>query len=215
MSQQDATPRRRERRGRSSKRRDVDSASGAAPTYEFAWRVNDGINDWTARVDGKASTSLAIEAAVAAVVVLLATGDGELAHAHGLTGWILGCGVAALALAVLASVAVVFPQLRGFSTRKEYRTGVIYFGHLRHWDPGELARHLEQNPTDLAGLSQQLVRMSKITWRKHRWLQWSLALFVIGMVLVASALIRDRLADPLAPAGAASSVVATTPSAGQ
>jgi hypothetical protein len=147
-------------------------------------------------VDAKASIALAIEAAVAGLVALMATGDGELADASGLAAWSLGVGVLLLAASVVLSVLVVFPQLRGRATRREYSNDVVYFGHLRLWDPQRLAARLAEDSGELDGLSRQLVRMSKIAWRKHVWLQWSLALFVTGVLAVGGSFLSDRAASP-------------------
>lgn len=177
------------------------------PSNEFAWRVHDGITEWTARVDSKASIALAIEAAVAGVVVLLATGDGELARTSGLTSWLVGSGVVLLTASVVLAVLVVYPQLRARSTRKEFQNDVIYFGHLRLWDPEHLEERLATDSVEMAGLSRQLVRMSKIAWRKHVWLQWSLALFVLGVLAVGAALVDHRvLAEPASGGSEPSSV---------
>lgn len=165
------------------------------PPNEFAWRVHEGVNEWTARVDAKASIALAIEAAVAALVALLATGDGELAHASGSTAWLLGAGAVLLVISVGFALLVVYPQLRGRSTRREFQHDVVYFGHLRLWDAERLTERLAEGSGELPSLARQLVRMSKIAWRKHVWLQWSLALFVAGVLSVGGALVSERLAD--------------------
>lgn len=167
------------------------------PSTEFAWRVHDGVGDWTARVDAKASIALAIEAAVASLVALMATGDGQLAEASELAAWFLGAGVLLIAASVVLSVLVVFPQLRGRATRREYSNDVVYFGHLRLWEPQRLAARLAEDSGELDVLSRQLVRMSKIAWRKHVWLQWSLALFVAGVLAVGGSFLSDRAASPL------------------
>ncbi|WP_420807801.1 Pycsar system effector family protein [Antribacter gilvus] len=161
----------------------------SAPDLEFAWRLHDGIGEWTARVDTKASISLAIEAAVLGFVVALASGDGVLSGARGWVALLLRIGIVALLLSTTLSVLVVFPQLRGRATRKEYPENVIYFGHLRHWDPVALENRLSTPVADLGQLSRQLVNMSRIVWRKHIWLQWSLALFVVGVALFGASLI--------------------------
>lgn len=146
-------------------------------------------------MDAKASIALAIEAAVAGLVALMATGDGELADASGLAAWSLGAGVLLLAASVVLSVLVVFPQLRGRATRGEYSNDVVYFGHLRLWEPQSLAARLAEDSGELDGLARQLVRMSKIAWRKHVWLQWSLALFVTGVLAVGGSFLSDRAAS--------------------
>lgn len=184
----------------------VKPESGKSGTdNEFAWRLHDGLGDWTARVDTKASIALAIEAATAGFVATLATGDGALANASGWPHGLLIAGVILLAASVIGSVAVVFPQLRGLKTKAESKVDFVYFGHLRHWESGELTKQLASNPMGLSQLSRQIVNMSKIAWRKHRWLQWSLGLFLASVLLIGIAL--------MVPAGQPASVpsVPTTP----
>lgn len=155
---------------------------------EFAWRVHDGLSDWTARVDTKASIALAIEAASLGFVITLVSKDGLLAHVSGWGTWTLGIGIGAAVLGVLVAIFVVFPQLRARKSKREYESSVIYFGHLRHWEPKKLEKALTGEHAGLGSLSRQLVALSRIVWRKHVWLQWSLALYVIAVVLVGASL---------------------------
>lgn len=171
----------------------------SADATEFAWRVHDSIGDWTARVDTKASIALAIEAAVLGFVVTLAIGDGALTEAKGWIAALVLAGTIALVISVTLSVLVVFPQLRGRRSRKEYQNNFVYFGHLRHWRPVELQKRLAANPVRLDQLSRQLVNMSKIVWRKHVWLQWSLALFIGGVLLIGGALVKGSTFADSAP----------------
>lgn len=161
-------------------------------TSDFAWRVHDAVGDWTARVDTKASIALAIETAAAGFVITLATGDGILAQTSGWSSGLLGVGSCLLVLSVAVAIGVVFPQLRARKTKEESKENFIYFGHLRHWQPADLEKRLgAANPLGLTQLSVQLVNMSKIAWRKHVTLQWSLALFLVAVMLVGGALIVD------------------------
>jgi hypothetical protein len=166
---------------------------------EFAWRTHDAVGNWTARVDTKASIALAIEAAVLGFVVTLATGDGELADSSGWTSALLLGGVCVLLLSVALSILVVFPQLRGRKSRREHAQNFVYFGHLRHWNPTDLEARLAATPVRLAQLSRQLVHMSRIAWRKHVWLQWSLSLLMAGLLLVGAALVTSRTSAPPTP----------------
>lgn len=154
------------------------------PSNEFAWKVHDELSDWTARVDVKASIGLAIEAAVLGFVVTLVTDThGPFIKAHRFQALTLGIGIACLVVGVFLAVLVVMPQLRSRASAREYQDNFIYFGHLRHWDPDTLSQRLVDDPVGLDQLSRQLVNMSRILWRKHIWLQWSLSAFMAGMAL--------------------------------
>jgi hypothetical protein len=160
---------------------------------EFAWRVHDGLSDWTARVDVKASIALAIEAAVLGFVVTLTGDKGVLAHVSSFQAVFLLAGLAALFIAVVLTVLVILPILRARRTKAEYKTNYIYFGHLRHWSADDLADALKSDPVGLPQLSRQLVVMSKLVWFKHRCLQVSLISFVIGILLIGFTLVLRGL----------------------
>lgn len=151
---------------------------------EFAWRVHSAIVDWTGKVDSKASFALTIESAVLGGVVALSTPDGVLGTLHGVGDLVpYRAGVVLLALAVLCAVLAVIPQVRARQTTQGWEDNVVYFGHLRHWDAAKLAAtYAELVP--LPVLARQNVAMSKIAWRKHRLVQLSLALAVIGSLAV-------------------------------
>lgn len=157
------------------------------PDDEFAWKVHDGLSDWTARVDVKASIALAIEAAVVGFVITLSTDHRTLAD---ITNWpviILWTGIAALLVSVVLSILVVMPQLRARKMKSEFKQNKIYFGHLRRWDPADLAKSLvEDDKKETEQLARQLVNMSKIVWRKHLWLQWSLFALLGGVLLIST-----------------------------
>ncbi|MGW9595417.1 Pycsar system effector family protein [Streptomyces chartreusis] len=59
----------------------------------------------------------------------------------------------------------------------------VYFGHLQFWKPDDLETALQQRDI-LSVLSHQLVNMSKIAWRKHRFVQLSFLLAATGGALV-------------------------------
>lgn len=151
---------------------------------DTAWRIHGAITDWTGKVDAKASFALAIESAILAGVITLSADDHLLADLSGWKElWTYRLGVALLVAAVLAVMSVVLPRLRGRRTKSEWRSNFIYFGHLRHWPPDQLTDALQDEPL-LPALSHQLVKMSEIAWRKHRALQVSLWLSVVGTALV-------------------------------
>jgi hypothetical protein len=157
---------------------------------EFAWRVHGALDSWTGKVDTKASIALAIEAAIFGFVVTLSRNGERFASLHGARSDWYHVGLALLLLSVAMSLAVVVPQLNRSASRKSWRSNMIYFGHLRHWKPEELARALREERLDEAQLARQLVAMSKIAWRKHACLQWSVA----GLVLGAACLIGVAIA---------------------
>jgi Family of unknown function (DUF5706) len=151
-----------------------------AEAIENAWLIHGSIVAWTANVDQKASFSLAIESAVlVAVGGFTKSGSlyGDLDRSRELVPY--SVGVALLVLAVICAGSVVKPRLRSRRTRLESHDNFIYFGHLRHWDADRLSSML-RSADMLAALSQQLVAMSDIAWRKHRSVQISLWLGFCG-----------------------------------
>jgi hypothetical protein len=154
---------------------------------ETAWRIHSALADWTAKVDTKASFALTLEVAVLAGVVTL-TGSGH--HLHGLHGaWVLTffwTGIGLLVTSGLASAAVVTPQIRRSKIDPEAAENFIFFGHVRRWEPDDLAYALE-NRDLLPVLSRQLVVMSRIAWNKHVLLQVSMLCATAGTALITAA----------------------------
>jgi hypothetical protein len=156
---------------------------------DTAWKVHEALSSWTGRVDSKASIVLTLE--VAALGFVIALTDGTKLFGD-LTGWRDGAfksGLVLLGLGILAALAVVCPQLSRRQASREWKEGLIYFGHLRRWDPEDLQQRLGSlRDADVqASLAVQLVTMSKIAWRKHTLLQASVlcgtvaaALFVLA-----------------------------------
>jgi hypothetical protein len=151
-----------------------------------AWSVHSALGDWTGRVDGKASIFLTLEAALLAAIINASGHDGRLAKGaletrlECITYW---AGVSLICASIVFAAGVVTPQLRRWASRKggtEWKKNIVYFGHLRHWDPVDLKRELLNQPEALESLSRQMVRMSKISWRKHSWAQASMALAALG-----------------------------------
>ncbi len=152
---------------------------------EFAWKVHDALDSWTAKVDTKASIVLALEIALVGFVVTLSGKGGRLSALHGFKVDLSRAGVTILTASVLLSLAVVMPQLGRREAKRNWSSNMIYFGHLRRWDPDTLAETLAEGAPSLSQLALQLVTMSKINWRKHAWLQWSLLCLVVGTGLLA------------------------------
>ena len=149
---------------------------------EFAWRVHTALDSWTGKVDTKASIALAIEGAALGFVVSLSDKGRRFANLHGAPLRWFDIGLILLLTSMLSAALVVMPQLRRRKSRREWRTNMIYFGHLRHWDPDALAHALQTNPQTEHQLSRQLVTMSQVAWRKHARLQWSIVLLVLAAV---------------------------------
>ena len=158
-----------------------DQSSGGA---EFAWKVHDALDSWTAKVDTKASIVLAIEAALAGFVITLSDKGGRLSALHGYRVNLDRFGLGLLALSVLWSLAVVWPQLGRCEAKRNWSSNMIYFGHLRRWDADKLGAVLAEGTPTLPQLARQLVTMSKINWRKHAWLQYSLFCLVVGSAML-------------------------------
>lgn len=158
---------------------------------EFAWRVHAALDSWTGKVDAKASITLAIEGAALGFVVSLSDKGRRFTDLHGLSLYLFTAGLVLLLAALVAAALVVMPQLSRRQTRQEWRTNMIYFGHLRHWDPEELARAITSRPPIDKLLARQLVVMSKIAWRKHSQLQLSIILLIMSSAcLVLAGLMR-------------------------
>jgi Family of unknown function (DUF5706) len=94
-----------------------------------------------------------------------------------------------MAIGIAMAGLVVFPYLDRRKARIHWRSGVIYFGHLRRWQPSELADYLFalSTRTQLDILSRQLITTSKIAWIKHVRLQWSMPGAALGTLLFAIA----------------------------
>ncbi|MGP3687153.1 Pycsar system effector family protein [Streptomyces sp. IBSNAI002] len=152
---------------------------------ETAWRIHAALGEWTARVDAKASFALTLESAALAGIVALSDKNRLFAN---LTGFgvrgPLWAGILLILAAAVLAILVVVPRLRPREALKaEFDQNFIYFGHLQFWEPTALADRLQQQDM-LPALSNQLVNMSKITWRKHRFVQLSFVLAGLGGTLV-------------------------------
>lgn len=158
----------------------------APDCVETAWRMHATLIDWTGRVDNKASFALAIESAVLLAVVGLAGEGRRLSAVDGWAAVWLWCGVLLLVGSVLSAAAAVRPALTARGATPDGPRDFIYFGHLKHWDPGALEEALREREI-LPILARQCVAMAQITWLKHRLLQTSLWAAVVGTALLALA----------------------------
>lgn len=159
-----------------------DTKPDDAEAIEFAWKVHAALDSWTGKVDTKASIVLAIESALFGFTVAQTKTGARFADLKGCEQTLYGFGFGLLLAAVLLALAVVFPQLKGRDAKKSWRKNMIYFGHLRYWEPTELAKALRHERPVLDQLAQQLVKMGQIAWRKHRLLQGSLVMVALAVV---------------------------------
>ncbi|WP_406466462.1 Pycsar system effector family protein [Streptomyces sp. NBC_01594] len=159
--------------------------SAASDPSETAWRIHAALGEWTARVDAKASFALTLESAALAGIVALSDKNRLFANLTGFTArGPLWAGVLLILAGAVLAILVVAPRLRSKrKLRTEFGQNFIYFGHLQFWEPATLAQKL-QDQDMLPVLSTQLVNMSKIAWRKHRFVQLSFLLAALGGVLV-------------------------------
>ena len=151
---------------------------------ETAWRIHAANADWTGKVDSKASFALAIESAIVAGVVALASDQRRLSELDGFwTRAFFTVGAVALIAALLCVVRVVRHRLRSKSVKGEAPENFIYFGHAQHWAADDLAAALKEYDM-LEMLSRQIIDISRIAWMKHRMLQLSMTLTTTGVSLV-------------------------------
>jgi len=157
---------------------------------DFAWHAHQANVEWVRGVDQKASIVLVFATALAGLVADQAlSSDGALSEASGVRlAAVIATGVL-FAAAALLSLLVVRPQLRRGAVKSEARSGLVYFGHLHHRSPAEVERALEALTASeaRADLARQLAQHGDIGWRKHRRLQWSLNVLVLGVVALALA----------------------------
>lgn len=169
---------------------EIESAeSRARYAAEFAWRVHGAQETWANNADIKASILLALEGGALLAVVSAHVTGGFLAH---VTHWrqaVEAAGLALLLIAVAAAAVAIFPRLGRVTAHRDHRHQVIFFGNIRLWRPDDLKARLATLTTEeeLDALSHQLVEMATMNWRKHRWVQLSLVLALLGILLVSMA----------------------------
>jgi len=156
--------------------------------YDFSWRVHSMMHEWTAKVDAKASIVLTLEVAFLGLLITASGGRPLVDDASALSLALRVGGLTALIVALMLAGAVVFPQLKRRQARADCENGVVYFGHVRHWDEVELKReYLNTSVDSVVGvLATQIVAMSQIAWRKHVLLQSSMAIGLFALVLLVS-----------------------------
>lgn len=147
---------------------------------EQAWKIHQAQADWTGKVDAKASFAFAIESAAMATTVAL-SGDKRLfsGRTAGINDALYWIGLLALLAGAFFAVAVVIPRLKSDGALKASKNNYIYFGHVRHWEPDELAQALNGRDI-LPVITKQIIVMGDIAWHKHRWVQISMWCGVLG-----------------------------------
>lgn len=155
---------------------------------DTAWRVHAAVVDWTGKVDTKASYTLTLETAVMVGVVTLSSNGRVLTTLEGWRQVSFVAGAALLVGAILCAAFVVLPRLRSRKKlQAEAATNFIYFGHLKFSHPSAIARQLNNAEALLPALANQLHQMSRIAWRKHRFVQISMLLAIVGVIAISAA----------------------------
>ncbi|MCX4768316.1 Pycsar system effector family protein [Streptomyces sp. NBC_01285] len=147
---------------------------------ETAWKIQSAVADATAKADAKAALALTLQSTTLAVLSLLASSrraaggfDSSVAQA------LLWIGVVLILAGACCAAWAVSPRLGKELRGPEPDSDFLYFGHLRLMEPAVLEREL-LNTDPLSALSRQVVVMSEIAWAKHRRVQCSLILSVVG-----------------------------------
>lgn len=161
-------------------------AKATDPFPDYSRSVNEALHDWTAKVDTKASVVLTLETAAFGAVLAFSSDKRPLAHLHGFLLDSYRLGILFLIGAILCAGAAVFPQLNRREARRNWRRNYVYFGHLRRWRPEDLIVAVQNDGGEGIHLvmSTEIVALSKIVWRKHSVLQWSMSLALLGGVCI-------------------------------
>jgi hypothetical protein len=154
---------------------------------DFAWQIHAAVSQWSGRVDTKASIVLTLELAILGAITAFSKGQELLSQLSGIPLLSYRIGIILLVGSALLAGVVVFPQLRRRRARRNWQLSLIYFGHLRRWEPADLAQRLAElsSQDQLRMLSRQLVASSQVTWSKNHRLQWSMLTALAGAVFVA------------------------------
>ncbi|WP_298585143.1 Pycsar system effector family protein [uncultured Kocuria sp.] len=149
---------------------------------EHAWQIHSAQMDWTGKVDAKASFALALDsAAIAALVALSAE---NMIFADVMDSWAripYWVSVGLFAVAGGCALWAVAPSLRWWALNDEWDDNYIYFGHVRHWHAENLSMVLGSGDITPV-LSRQIIQMSRIAWKKHLKVGFSLWLAGAGVL---------------------------------
>ncbi len=173
---------------------------------EFAWRCHTTEENWTSKVDTKASIFFTVNGAGLAGLIALQNQAGSILRQAGLSALVL-LGIGLCAVAAVVAGGAIFPLLKSKDghrdnskdghrdtskgghrdTSRDGHRNVIYFGHLYRRDPAEVAEQLRTltEEEQLAQLSRNLVAMARANETKHRLLQVALLTAGLGYALVA------------------------------
>lgn len=184
---------RRDRRG-SGLTVPVRSAADGLQTLapeDFAWRIHQSLQDWTAKVDTKASIVMALETGLSSIILVFSGSVRFPNHPNSALLWAHRGGLVLLFVSIALAGAVVFPQIGHRASARSWQDNYLYFGHIRHWKSTELAAELLSGRArrHLDALSTQLVTMSRVVWRKHVTLQCSMLCALLGCIAIGVALI--------------------------
>jgi hypothetical protein len=158
---------------------------------DFAWRIHQSLQDWTTKVDTKASIVMALETGLSSIILTFSGSVRFPNHPNGALLWAHHGGLVLLFVSIALAGAVVFPQIRHRASARSWQENYVYFGHIRHWQPTELAVELlsGRESRHLHALSTQLVTMSRVVWRKHVALQCSMLCALLGCIAIGVTLI--------------------------
>jgi hypothetical protein len=177
----------------SRKRYDHRDEPGSSLELDFAWRAHDAIQDVIYYVDQKASYVLIVATAVGGLAASEVFSSGGALHStSGLKLWTVRVMGLLFTLAVILALSVVLPQLRRGKAAREAQHGLVYFGHLRHRAPEDIARAFSRLDTGAASdlLAAELHAISKIAWSKHVRLQSAVIALVAGTSCLVVALVQ-------------------------
>jgi hypothetical protein len=160
---------------------------------EHAWRVHMAMQEWIKHAETKASFLLTIQSGLLIffssrlferelqLVDRLTAAPGS---PFALVAFLIGLGCLLGSIGCL--VMVVIPRLRARKLAAEKAGNAIYFGHVagRDWQD---VKDLIEGPTMLDQLSRQVAVTATIAWSKHIWLQTSMVVAVVGLVLISIA----------------------------
>jgi hypothetical protein len=149
---------------------------------ELAWRLHSNAEAASARADLKVSIMLAFQGS--AFVLVATSRIIAFGSTHRLSSVAITVVLVLLLGAIAPGVAAIAPTL---GSRREHRRDhphqYIYFGHLRLWDRAALAARLTSTDADaeIEMLAPQMIAISRLTWRKHRLLQVSIAVTLVAL----------------------------------
>lgn len=147
---------------------------------DFAWKAHQAQESWTGKADVKGSILLAADGTIFASMLAL---HYECKNGVALL-WLTGLMLLG-ASAVLAGLSI---KPRVTTPPREKSSDLIYFGHLKDSQPGEIAKEMHEMTRSgaIEGLSRQLVAMSRTNWRKHKLLIASTWCAIAAIICICS-----------------------------